>query len=573
MVKIAIAGASSGLARGLLDKLVATEKHEIKALVRKSPSDFPQLQGVEWIQTDFKDKKELVNLLQGVETVLCFFAVHLDPGSENQKRLIDAAIEADVKRFAPSEWGPGVKLADSLDALSWYTGKTEVTMYLEELNSKEKVLEYCRFQPGGFMDYFCHPHQTSKYLNTAVVNIDYEKKSAMVVEGTLDDEIVYTAFEDIINVVTLAVEHQGEWPAVGGICGDRLTIRQLLEIGEKVRGQPFTIEWLKMEDVAAGELKTDNYPRINLPSVPQDQVEAFSKMVIVVCEDRRTFEAFLSTDKLSMSYYQQPNQQPYYQSQQQPYHQPGPPASNMANYQQAFQTTPPGYSQQGYQQGPNIVPGPPIYHPRVGFTRLPARFHIWNVMTSGGSSILELGPQFKGPVAYSAKMFSSSRLKIKEGPYESGKQPVCSIESRHTFSQQSTISFNGFESKFRETSMFMEGASWPFEVDVNGQVQMWQWRKRQGSSSLTIKNFFGSGSQSKLGSWDLIPASGQGPSVASFEAAGGSTSEQDAMLGEFMLRGPASVGQMGDIFVNVSIAVFLRIISQHYISRIAASVG
>jgi hypothetical protein len=36
-----------------------------------------------------------------------------------------------------------------------------------------------------------------------------------------------------------------------------------------------------MEDVAAGELKTDNYPRIDLPSIPQDQVEAFSKMAIV----------------------------------------------------------------------------------------------------------------------------------------------------------------------------------------------------------------------------------------------------------------------------------------------------
>ncbi|KPA36783.1 hypothetical protein FLAG1_10426 [Fusarium langsethiae] len=178
----------------------------------------------------------------------------------------------------------------------------------------------------------------------------------------------------------------------------------------------------------------------------------------------------------------------------------------------------------------------------------------------GGSSVLELGPQFKGPVAYSAKMFSSSRLKIKEGPYESGKQP-------------STISFNGFESKFRETSMFMEGASWPFEVDVNGQTQTWQWRRKKAESSSTIKRFFGSMSQSKLGSWELIPASGQGAPAASLEAAGGSTSEPDSALGEFMFYGPASVGQVGDIFMNVSIAVLLRIISQHYISRIAASAG
>lgn len=121
----------------------------------KDPSEFPQLKGVEWVQTDYSDKKELVDILRGVNTVLCFFAVHLDPGSENQKRLIDAAVEASVKRFAPSEWGTsvtlensnnliltsirGVKLADSLDIMSWYSGKVEVAKYLENLNSEKKV--------------------------------------------------------------------------------------------------------------------------------------------------------------------------------------------------------------------------------------------------------------------------------------------------------------------------------------------------------------------------------------------------------------------------------------------------
>lgn len=86
------------------------------------------------------------------------------------------------------------------------------------------------------MDYFCHPHQTSKYLTTTKVNIDYENRSAMVVEGTLDDQIVYTCVENIANVVTSAVDYKGEWPVIGGICGDRVTIRRLLEIGERVLG-------------------------------------------------------------------------------------------------------------------------------------------------------------------------------------------------------------------------------------------------------------------------------------------------------------------------------------------------
>ena len=58
-----------------------------------------------------------------------------------------------------------------------------------------------------------------------------------MVEGTLDDEIVYTSAEDVANTVTLAVDYEGEWPTIGGITGDKVTIRQLLDIGEKLRGK------------------------------------------------------------------------------------------------------------------------------------------------------------------------------------------------------------------------------------------------------------------------------------------------------------------------------------------------
>jgi hypothetical protein len=43
--------------------------------------------------------------LDGVHTVLSFIVVHLDENAAAQKALIDAAIQAGVKRFAPSEWG------------------------------------------------------------------------------------------------------------------------------------------------------------------------------------------------------------------------------------------------------------------------------------------------------------------------------------------------------------------------------------------------------------------------------------------------------------------------------------
>ncbi|KAI8713741.1 NmrA domain-containing protein [Fusarium sp. LHS14.1] len=281
MVKIAIAGGSSELASEVLDKLVATGKHEITALVRKDPSQYTPRAGVRYVQVNYQDKAELAQLLKGIHTVLSFIAAHLDPENQSQKNLIDASVEAGVTRFAPSEWSTGVKIASSLDAMPWYAGKVEVAQYLEDLNKDKKVLQYTRFQVGSFMDYLCHPYKASKYITTLPINIDLAKKHAIIVEGSLDDEMTYTSADDIAHVVARAVDYEGEWPVIGGIQGDKITIGEVLKIGEKIRGEPFTIEWLKMEDLAAGELKTDNYPRIDLPSIPKDQVESFSKGAII----------------------------------------------------------------------------------------------------------------------------------------------------------------------------------------------------------------------------------------------------------------------------------------------------
>jgi hypothetical protein len=56
------------------------------------------------VKVDFSDKEGLVRVLQGVHTVLSFVVVHLDTDNVSQKTLIDASIEAGVKRIAPSEW-------------------------------------------------------------------------------------------------------------------------------------------------------------------------------------------------------------------------------------------------------------------------------------------------------------------------------------------------------------------------------------------------------------------------------------------------------------------------------------
>ncbi|ETS76627.1 hypothetical protein PFICI_12014 [Pestalotiopsis fici W106-1] len=281
MVKIAIAGANSQLAREVINHLATTGKHEIIALFRKDPESVPSLTGVEWVKTLFEDKSELVGLLAGVHTLLCFFPAHLDKNSEAQKRLIDTAVEAGVKRYAPSEWSAGMNLAPSLDVIPWYSGKIEIREYLKQINEKTKVLEYCLFQPGWFLDYLSHPHKTSEHASTFPTLVNFEKGTAITTQWTHDNPMAYTAVEDIARVVVRAVDLEGEWPVIGGFRGNQLSVAELIRIGESIRGKKFQVDLLETKDLQAGVLKTDNFSRITLPGVPEEQGEAWSRMATI----------------------------------------------------------------------------------------------------------------------------------------------------------------------------------------------------------------------------------------------------------------------------------------------------
>lgn len=60
--------------------------------------------GTEWRKIDYEDVAQLADALKGVHTVLSFIAGAGDSAYLPQKVLIDASIQAGVKRFAPSEW-------------------------------------------------------------------------------------------------------------------------------------------------------------------------------------------------------------------------------------------------------------------------------------------------------------------------------------------------------------------------------------------------------------------------------------------------------------------------------------
>ncbi|KAL4882950.1 hypothetical protein BJY04DRAFT_185473 [Aspergillus karnatakaensis] len=273
MVKIALAGGSGNVASEIIDALVATGKHEIVILTRKDVDSKKGPDGITWVKANYEETNQLTQALQGVHTVLSFVTEQESQTSPIQRRLIDAAVQAGVKRFAPSEW------ASSKTAhLPWYAYKADIRGYLAELNKDKKVLEYTLFQPGLFTNYLAKPYQTTKHITLIQGTIDFENCRAIILEGGENGYITLTTVHDFATVVAKAVEYEGEWPVASGIRGTRITIGDVIKLGERVRGgKPFNVEKVKAEDFESGNWKTSWIPWVDHPSIPKDQIEVFSR--------------------------------------------------------------------------------------------------------------------------------------------------------------------------------------------------------------------------------------------------------------------------------------------------------
>ncbi|KAI1409445.1 NAD(P)-binding protein [Hypoxylon sp. FL1857] len=276
MVKVAVAGGSGQVSQEVIDALLSSKKHQVTVLSRKkAPAPTQIAPELHWQTVDYNDKNGLVDALRGTHTLLSFVQTLSDPDQKSQKNLIDAAIAAGVKRFAPSEYGSKTTID-----MSWQQGKERVREYLEQVNRKGNVLEYTLFQPGLLLDYLAYPYKTAKHVDPLQTIFDFQNKRAIVVDGHEDAIMTLTTVADLAAVVARAVDYEGTWPRIGGIRGNRVTFSQIIDIGRRVRGD-FTVDKVKVEDLEAGDLKTSwNIEAIH-QAVSSDQASALLKAVSI----------------------------------------------------------------------------------------------------------------------------------------------------------------------------------------------------------------------------------------------------------------------------------------------------
>ncbi|KPM37908.1 hypothetical protein AK830_g8619 [Neonectria ditissima] len=118
-------------------------------LLSRDPSNVKGVpSGVQVLQVDYSSKDSLVKALKGQDVAIATLGTAGLPG---QRLIIDASIEAGVKRYIPSDFGSFTTDPNARD-LPLVRGLTEIQDYLAE-KADAGAIEYTIFSTGAFLDY------------------------------------------------------------------------------------------------------------------------------------------------------------------------------------------------------------------------------------------------------------------------------------------------------------------------------------------------------------------------------------------------------------------------------------
>ncbi|KAF8586870.1 NAD-P-binding protein, partial [Ramaria rubella] len=239
MVRVAIAGGTGGIGRHIVEAILATKKHTVVVLSRSSSNATVEAWGAQVIRVDFTDHASLVAALHGVHTVISAIWALDSTLATSQIALLNASVEAGVRRFAPSEWAVAAMPSEPIAA---YRPKTEVTDAVAKSG-----LEWTIYENGMFMNYFATGTKGIGYLNPFKFAVDVENGTARV-PGTGDQKVIYTRAEDIGAFVAASLDLK-TWPRRSRMVGEAISHNKVISIAEKLRGRKFEVTYVSEEEL------------------------------------------------------------------------------------------------------------------------------------------------------------------------------------------------------------------------------------------------------------------------------------------------------------------------------------
>ncbi|KAB8263303.1 NAD(P)-binding protein [Aspergillus pseudonomiae] len=269
MVKVAVAGGTTGIGRAIVKALEKDGSHQCIILSRNVSNDSKVL------AVDYSDPKGLQSALEEheIHTVISAVSLQTEASGQSQLNLIEAADRSKAtKRFMPSEFGAKYD-SSHLAALPLYAFKFKAIELLEASS-----LEYTLFSNGLFMDYWFSPNIPSAFAFNAPSWVDLDNNFAAI-PGNGDTPLVLTHSKDISRFV-VKVLGLSRWEKRYYLIGDRLTLNDFLRIAEEIKGVTFERHDDTMATLLKGECTILPAVAASLP--PQIDLGAFMK-ILAVC--------------------------------------------------------------------------------------------------------------------------------------------------------------------------------------------------------------------------------------------------------------------------------------------------
>jgi len=223
---VLIVGATGDLGGRIVRELCKL-KAPVKALVRRgTPHTKVKVLkdlGCDVAEVDFSDHRHLVKVMQGATVVLSTVAGLRDVMVDLQTRLLNAAVEAKVPRFIPSDF--------SIDFTKIPEGANRnLNLRLEFLRVAEKAdIKLTSILNGGFMD-----------MLTGVAPFILFKLDRVLCWGSPDQMMDWTTIDDTAKFTAMTALDE-ETPRFLKIAGDEISANILARDMTELTGRPYKV--------------------------------------------------------------------------------------------------------------------------------------------------------------------------------------------------------------------------------------------------------------------------------------------------------------------------------------------
>ncbi|KAJ9078699.1 hypothetical protein DSO57_1003970 [Entomophthora muscae] len=231
---VTIIGGTGQLGQYLTREFLSQGTFKVKVLTRVESKatelheEFRQ-KGADIVQVDYKDQASIKSALQNTHVVISALGSY--DLFENQERFINAAKEAGVVRFVPSEFGIDVEGNTN----PFFAPKVKTRQALESSG-----LEYTYYNTGFFIDHLLLP----------IFGFDIPNCKVSIV-GKGETKVSVTSLNDVAKFVVETINLPQAKNSKLNITGDESTLLDIANDAAKIKAKPFEIEHIPAEKAQA----------------------------------------------------------------------------------------------------------------------------------------------------------------------------------------------------------------------------------------------------------------------------------------------------------------------------------